>query len=99
MNSTGEGKVLDDLVYVIKAKRLQEGLSIRQMAKKVGMGWSTLARLERGGSPDQGTRDRLRLWLERGIVMPPRMRAVSWQESIEERLQRLEQAVLPKAEG
>ena len=52
------------LIAAVKAKREREGLSIRALATKIGMSFSSLARIERGdGSPDNNSKIRLLEWL------------------------------------
>lgn len=67
---------LDPLVARVMKKRVKEGLSLRAVASMCGIGFATLARLERGvGQPDQGTMVRLERWLERGEKSVPRSEA------------------------
>jgi transcriptional regulator with XRE-family HTH domain len=51
-------------IAAVKDKREREGLSIRALAAKIGMSFSSLARIERGdGSPDNNSKIRLLDWL------------------------------------
>jgi transcriptional regulator with XRE-family HTH domain len=52
------------LVSALREKRSEEGLSIRALSAKIGVSFSTLARIERGdGSPDNNSKIRLLEWL------------------------------------
>lgn len=52
------------LIRAVKRKREAEGLSIRALSAKVGVSFSTLARMERGeGQPDNNSKIRLLQWL------------------------------------
>jgi len=55
---------IDPLIAGMKSKREGEGLSIRALADKIGVSFSTLSRLERGeGTPDNNTKIRILNWL------------------------------------
>ncbi|WP_160731614.1 helix-turn-helix domain-containing protein [Pontixanthobacter luteolus] len=57
-------KLDQKFVAAIKDKREREGLSIRALAAKIGMSFSSLARIERGeGAPDNNSKIRLLEWL------------------------------------
>ncbi len=52
------------LVKLMKKKRESEGLSVRKLSDKIGVSFSTLARIEREeGSPDNNTKVRILNWL------------------------------------
>ena len=52
------------LIRALKKKRESEGLSIRALSERVGISFSTLARIERGeGEPDNNSTIRLVEWL------------------------------------
>ena len=54
----------DKLIQAVKRKRDEEGLSIRALSARVGISFSTLARIERGeGQPDNNSKIRLLQWL------------------------------------
>lgn len=55
---------LKKLVKVMKRKRQAEGLSIRALSAKIGVSFSSLARIERGdGEPDNNSKIRILEWL------------------------------------
>ena len=55
---------LDPVVAALRTKRGQDGLSIRALAEKIGVSFSTLSRLERGeGTPDPNTKIKILNWL------------------------------------
>lgn len=55
---------IDVLIAGLKTKRESEGMSIRALADKIGVSFSTLSRLERGeGAPDNNTKIRILSWL------------------------------------
>jgi transcriptional regulator with XRE-family HTH domain len=55
---------LKKLVKVMKRKRQAEGLSIRALSAKIGVSFSSLARIERGdGEPDNNSAIRILEWL------------------------------------
>lgn len=79
----------------LKAKRDAEGLTLRELARIVGVSFSSLGRIERGdGGTTPDTIRRLSLWLERGEASagkrPPSNRGQPWIISVEARLARLE---------
>ena len=52
------------LVAALKKKRETEGLSIRALAERIGVSFSSLARIERGeGEPDNNSSIRIMEWL------------------------------------
>jgi transcriptional regulator with XRE-family HTH domain len=52
------------LVLALKARREAEGLSLRALSSKIGVSFSTLARIERGdGEPDNNSAIRILEWL------------------------------------
>lgn len=54
------------LVVAVRKKREAEGLSLRALSAKIGVSFSTLARIERGeGQPDNNSKIRLLQWLGR----------------------------------
>ncbi len=78
---------LTELSASIQRKRTAEGLSLRQVARQVGLGASTLWRLERGrGVPDSATLARLAEWLsvplERlvDVARPTKRKAIVYYE-------------------
>jgi transcriptional regulator with XRE-family HTH domain len=79
---------LSELAQCIGRKRGTDGLSLRDAAKQIGVGASTLWRLERGqGLPDSATLARLAQWLnvplERlmGLSTPERPRSFMYYPS------------------
>ncbi len=76
----------------LKAKRLEQGLSLRELSVLVGVSFSGLARVERGeGQPTQDTEKRIRDWLEHGVSAGPKPpKARGWIVTVEQRLARLE---------
>ncbi len=55
---------IEKLVFAMKSKREEEGLSIRKLAPMIGVSFSGLARVERGeGRPDHNTAVRILNWL------------------------------------
>lgn len=54
----------EKLIRAVAKKREREGLSVRALAARVGISFSTLARIERGeGQPDNNSKIRLLQWL------------------------------------
>ena len=53
-----------DLPVLLQHKRQQNGLSLRQLGDRLGLSFSTLARIERGqGKPDRHTHMLLEQWI------------------------------------
>ena len=82
------------LIQRMRDMRLLQGLSLRRLASILGLGFSTLARLERGeGKPDPASAVRIHRWLDSGEGSAPRVRSVaeqSWFAKMEARLVRIE---------
>lgn len=76
----------------LKAKRVEEGLSLRELARLVGVSFSGLARVERGvGSCTEDTRSRIQTWLDTGARTEPKeKRPRNWMQTIEQRVARIE---------
>jgi len=51
------------VVRQMQKRRVQEGLSLRALAPKIGISFSTLSRLERGGTPDVKTVAKIEKWV------------------------------------
>jgi len=52
------------LVAALKAKRAADGLSLRSLSERIGVSFSSLARIERGeGQPDNNSTIRILEWL------------------------------------
>lgn len=52
------------VITLMIKKRTQDGLSLRGLSEKIGVSFSSLARIERGeGSPDHNTQARILNWL------------------------------------
>lgn len=75
----------------VKAKRISEGLTLRELEKLVGVSFSSLARLERNkGAATPGTTQRVTAWLEHGTVSKPREKKTGWFITFEQRLAKIE---------
>ena len=79
----------------LKTKRIEDGLSLRDLATIVGVSFSSLARIERGvGGCTADTIRRVCLWIEAGSGSPTKeRRGRPWVLTVEERLIRIEQAL------
>ena len=55
---------MNQLIRKVQAKRRSENLSQRDLARLIGVAWSTIVRLERGGGePGQRVKRQLKAWL------------------------------------
>lgn len=79
----------------MKARRIQEGLSLRDLEKLTGVSFSTLARVERDkGTCTKAVRQAIAAWVYHGKETAKREKKVtSWHMTIEQRLQRIEAAL------
>jgi transcriptional regulator with XRE-family HTH domain len=79
----------------LKAKRIQEGLSLRELARIVGISFSGLSRIERGvGYNMDDTIQRVNRWIEIGVGSEKKERhGRPWILTVEQRLARIEQAL------
>ena len=94
-------KTADPLVAQMRKRRLADGISIRALAKCIGVSFSTLAKLERGiGTPNPASTERIERWINTGKGSSPAKRnpaEAPWSVKIEqdfdaldERIQKLE---------
>ncbi len=76
----------------LKAKRIREGLSLRDLEAIVGVSFSGIARVERdAGQPTDDTAARILRWLDSGTGTERReKRGRPWIVTIEQRLARIE---------
>lgn len=76
----------------LKEKRIEEGFTLRELERVVGVSFSGLARIERGvGEPTKASRERVERWLSTGEHSEPRPRKGDpWFVKIEQRLARIE---------
>ena len=76
----------------LKAKRVAERLSLRELAPMIGVSFSSRARIERGvGGITDDTRERVELWVEDGETSEPKeRRGTPWIVTVEQRLARIE---------
>lgn len=85
---------IDPLVERAMRKRMDKGMSIRQVSERTGVSFATWSRLERGeGQPDGLTREKLRRWVEGEKALPKRNavpRDLAWQTVLEGRVEKLE---------
>lgn len=76
----------------LKEARLKSGLTLRALAKIVGVSFSSLARMERGqGKPSAASVMRVEKWLEDGSSSEPALRGdLPWAKKLELRVLHLE---------
>lgn len=76
----------------LKSKRIQAGLTLRELSVLVGVSFSGIARIERGiGTPTPDTLRRISEWLDSGKEAGPKpAKARGWFITFEQRLAAIE---------